>query len=321
MAIKKRPRVGTILGTENRNDDDLIERTPGLAKYVAAKPVTPPDTVLTAGESRPEPAAPRGPVDPRDGNGSGDDGRGDIDSRDPVASDDAGRPDTQPAADTSTLGVPAPNDDLFNDPQISEMAAAAASRSKSTNQGVPGLPDPIAAVDDKTPAEANATATKGTVNDPDMDTTNYSETTHSDTSGDTNAPGNDTMGTTGHANAGGETQGGSGTDGGVGDGSDAGPGGAGDAQGASGPGEGPGGIGGAGSAGESFHKGGQIKGKNPKVRGEDVTIKAKEGENILNVPASTILGKDKIARVNKIALMKNLSREEKARRVKRTIVS
>lgn len=302
---KKRPRVGTILGTEDRNDDETIARTPRLAFDVRTPNPTPNETTTTVERVSPLIPTDGGGSGDRNGGGSGDDGRSDIEGSIAPAATQA----------ESTLGVPTPEDDLFNDPDIAEMAA----RSRGTvAAGIPGLPDPVAEVDVKSPAEANATATKGTVNDPDYSYAPAEEyAAAADATG--GAVGDDTMGTNDQSYSSGETHGGSGTDSGVGDGS---PGG--DTGGGAGVGDG--GIGGPGDPSGSpgsgaFDKGGEIEGEDPAVDGEIVTSTFKEGEMVLVEDVKDAIGKKKLDRANKIALRKDLSRQVKQRQIKRTIAS
>lgn len=285
MARKKRPRVGTILGTEDRNDDDTIARTMPFPSP-PPKPVASPETTLTEPAPRPEPASSASPVSPSGGDGVQGEG---FSGKEALGEEDDTGKDTNtntaaasPGGVPSLPDVPAPAKDLFA--EVKDMLDQAAPTA-------PANATPTTSVTEQTTADYDVTP-----DHPFSDSTmNLSATDQMHESKESSPTG------------------------GASSGDPAGPGGAGDPQGAGNPGEGPGGVGGADSG--AFDKGGPIKGKNPNVKGEIVTSTFKEGEHVMNVPATTILGKETLQKINRIAMMKQMSRAEKQRRVKRTIAS
>lgn len=293
---RRRIKVGTLIGTENRNDDESILRTPMMQFGTIGAPASLP-TETTAPAPRAEPPSLPGGADPRDGNGSGDDGRDGLNSNSQADQ----TPSATPAA--STLGVPNADDDLFSDPQISDMASRAAARSQQT-QGVPGLPDPV--VDDKTPSENNATATKGSVEDPNADTSNTGNQSHSTNAEDQSAAG--VAGSAANAPDGGPTGGG--------DNGDPGGKGGGTSDGTDGTGTG------TGTAGGEFRKGViDIQGRDPSRRGEPIpNVTLHEGETVLTDEETKLMGDAMLRQIKALADDKNLTMAERRTRV-RTLIA
>lgn len=305
--IKKRPRVGTILGTEDRNDDETIARTPAI-DFSLGRPPPPTEVALTDAVSRsgsvvssvPDIA---GPPDSGEGHDNGK--PGDTDTQDTPSDQGSSLGDEEDQAETETSPAPqAPGGTIGGLPSLPDTPAAPQSKdifgevAAAMNESSPTAPAnaPSSAV-----APGMSPDTREAFNESVDD---YQSSRDAEDS------------------AGGSTGGGSG--GGGNDGA-SGPSGGGGTGGATG-GEGPsgdssgGGVGGTGTGGGAFDKGGTIKGKDPNVKGEIVTSTFKEGENVMNVPATTILSKEALNKVNRIALMKKLSEAEKRRRIKRTIV-
>lgn len=307
---RRRVKVGTLMGTEDRNDDDTILRTPRLQFGPQPSPAPAP-TETTTPPSRVEspPNAPSG--DGReggDGSGSnGPSGNSQPGSRDPTLADftesaiaaaSSMDPSTAPAGLAKGIGIAADVLGSIPSDMFGEMGEKAGVGMQNKSQAV-GTVAQAQAMMGKQPEEKQEPQSQEYA--PPSPTFNpeepaYNPQEYQDLSaqaGDTNAPGNDTMGPGQDFSSNDMSDGGSGTDAGVGDGTGGDTGGGGAA--------GPGGEGGpgdpAGSPGSGAFKKGviDIEGPDPTKQGEaipDVTLH--EGETVLTDAETTIIGEDNL---------------------------
>lgn len=338
---RRRVKVGTLIGTEDRNDDDLIARTPPM-KFGPGPVSSPAPTETTTPPSRVDasPALPTGDGG-REGDGSG--GNGPSGNSQPGGRDTslAGLaesaisamsnvdPSAAPAGLAKGIGIAAdvlgsiPSDmfgELGEKAGVGMQNKSQAAGTVAQAMSMIGKQDPEKqdkkGSEDYAPPDPTMTPQDKAYNPQDYQDLN----TQADTSGDTNAPGNDTMGTSDHANAGGETQGGSGTDSGVGDGS--GPDGTGDGSGPGGGGSGA--PGGSSDAGPGSWKDGviDIQGPDPTQEGEAIPGNTlHEGETVLTEAETTLIGEKALKKVRQIAADKNTRLSQRSRAAKSTLLS